>query len=144
MSGIINGDIVGMARVDVANNAATYGYANGFETGTPEGATAGSPAIERVGTGDFILYLDDQVEYGSATQQGGLVAMAISADTGVVVPSIRFCTVAHGDTTGEDAAYVGVDNRKKIHVYCYTHAGALSDPTGFTVIVFRNPVTLFP
>lgn len=145
MSGIINGDIVGMCRVDCAGAAATYGFSNGFETGAPEGATAGADPIYRIAAGNYILYLDDQVEYGSATQQGGLVGLAISADTGVVVPTVVFGTVAHGDTTGSvDAAYAAVDARKIVHVRFYDAAGALAEPTGFTVIVFRNPVTLFP
>jgi len=144
MSGIINGDIVGMCRVDCSGNAASYGFANGFETGVPEGATAGSAPIDRIAAGNYVLFLDDQVEYGSTTQQGGLVGLAISADTGAVVPTPLFGTVSHGDTTGEGAGYTAVDARKKLHVRFYNDAGALAEPTGFTVIVFRNPVTLFP
>ena len=145
MSGIINGDIVAMCRVDVAAGAASYGFANGFETGVPEGATAGAAPIDRLAAGNYILYLDDQVEYGSATQQGGLVAMVISAESGVAVPERVYATVGHGDTTGQNGAYVGVDDMKKLHVRFYSwNAGTITNPTAFTIAVFRNPVTLYP
>lgn len=143
---MINSEIVAMCRVDITTNGtvAAYGFSNGFETESPVGATAGSDPIEVVAAGNYILYLTDPVMYGSATEQGGLVACAFSADTGAVVPGIAFCTVAHGDTTGEGAEYAGVDARKKIHVRGYDGAvPALSATmTGLTVIVYRNPVTL--
>lgn len=146
MSGVISPCLVALARVDVAAGVPTYAFANGFETGTPEGATAGAAAIDNIaGDGDFILFLDEPIEYGSATQQGGLVAMVISAESGVAVPELVYATVGHGDTTNQNAAYVGVDSMKKIHVRFYTwNAGALTNPTAFTIAVFRNPLTLYP
>ncbi len=146
MSGIISPCLVAMARVAVdGGGAPTYEFSNGFETGTPEGATAGAGPIDNVaGDGDFILFLDEPVEYGSATQQGGLVAMVISAESGVAVPALVYATVGHGDTTGQNAAYVGVDNMKKLHVRFYLHTGVITNPASFTILVFRNPLTLYP
>jgi hypothetical protein len=146
MSGVISPCLVAMARVAVTGGGVpSYAFANGFETGTPEGATAGAAAIDNVaGDGNFILFLDEPVEYGSATQQGGLVALVISAESGVAVPEILFGTVGHGDTTGQDAAYTGVDDMKKIHVRFYLEDGTITNPTAFTILVFRNPLTLYP
>lgn len=144
MSGTISPCLVAMARVAVSNGAPSYEFSNGFETGTPTGATAGAAAIDNVaGNGNFILFLDEPVEYGSATQQGGLVAMVISAES-QAVPSILFATVSHGDTTGQNADYTNVDSMKKIHVRFYLQDGTITDPTAFTIAVFRNPLTLYP
>lgn len=140
---MLNPECIAMCRVGTAGNAASYEYANGFETGTPTGATAGSDPIDRIAAGNYVLYLKEACDYGSTAKQGGLAFAAHSVETGANVPTVAFATVAHGDTTGEGAGYAGVDAMKKVHVRFYDGAvPALVEPTAFTVMVFRNPITL--
>ncbi len=139
---LINPQLVALAIVANAGNASAYVVANGFQTGTPTGATAGSAAIDRIAAGNYVLYLDEEEEFGSLTSQGGLVIDVISSKR-QGVPTIAFATVSHGDVTGEGAAWAGVSAKRKVHVRFYDATGALAEPDEFTVKVWRNPLTLY-
>lgn len=123
-------ELVGIARLRVANNVWSYAYNNGFVTDTPEGATAGSAAIDDNGAGDLTLYTYDAAEepYCEVT---------IVAENGT--PVIGFGTVE--TQPAQAGVYAGCDPMKSFRVRTYLHDATPTD-CEFIIAVYRNPVTI--
>lgn len=123
-------ELVAIGRLTVAANVWSYAWSNGFETGTPEGATAGSAGIDDNGAGDLTLYTVDAVE-------NAYVEVTPVAVTGT--PVIGIITVELNPA--QAGVYAGCDPMKSFRVRTYLHEGTLTD-TEYTIAIYRAPVTL--
>lgn len=137
-------EIAALCRVsipDLRSAVASYEFANGFDTSTPAGAVNGSPAIYRYNAGRYFLFLHEAVDRGSLTQQGGAVIEAISTRVSNTPSILLASTMLAADLSA--TPYAGVDPERVIGVCFYDTVGAAyTDPSGFTVKVYRNPVTI--
>lgn len=122
-------ELVGIARLRVTNNVWAYVYNNGFVSDTPEGAVAGTAAIDDNGAGDLTLYTYDAVEEPYIVTQ-------VVAENGT--PVVGFCTVE--TQPAQAGAYAGCDPMKSFRVRQYLHEATLTD-CEFIIAVYRNPVT---
>ncbi len=125
-------ELVAIAKLVVANNVWSYAYSNGFETGSPEGATAGSAAIVDNGAGDLTLYTDEAVAEP-------YVMVTITSTT--ATPPVGLPTVETQPT--QAGAYAGCDPMKAFRVRTYSDAGVAGDAE-YTISIYRNPVTVIP
>jgi hypothetical protein len=137
-------EILGLARVSVeAGVGATYDFSNGFDTGTPAGATGGAASIVRNAAGDYTVFLTDAVDAGTALNQGGVTTEATScgvAGSGADVPTVAFATVEYNPILA--GAYALVDREKALRIRFYGAGGTLVEVKRFTIHVTRNPVTI--
>jgi len=141
-------ECIGLARIVYVNaGACTYEFANGFDTGTPDGAVAGSAPIVVNGDGDFTIFLDTPQDLGAVAQQGGIACVAnVSNVTGA--PGAAWVTCEYAPALAGN--YAAVEPTKAIRLRAYTVAGNPGIPTlidaslEITLAVYRNVQTLFP
>lgn len=118
-----------------------YDFSNGFDTVTPKGAVDGSPAIFNPVVGKYFLFLTDAIDSGSSGKQGGVVVQAVSTSAGNPGPVALFLTAQVAPDLSA-TPYAGVDPERVIGIDTYNDVGVLLDPEAFSVIVYRNPVTI--
>ncbi len=123
-------ELVAIAKLTVAANVWSYAYSNGFETGTPEGATAGSAAIDDNGAGDLTLYTYEAVAEP-------YISVTICAET--ATPVIGLATVE--TQPAQAGVYAGCDPMKSFRVRTYLHEATATDAE-YTIAIYRNPATL--
>jgi hypothetical protein len=140
-------ELAGLCRVLTSERglAAAYEFSNGFDTGTPEGATAGAAAILVNGVNDYTLFLTDAVGVGSAVVQAGLTVDVLSvgvAGGSADVPTVTFANVEYNPILA--GAYAAVDRQKAIRIRFYSNPDTPVIVERFTVRAHRNSMTLFP
>lgn len=151
-------EVLGVCRVSVtpetegppaAAGSLAYDFNNGFVSVAPKGAVDGSAGVYYVGPGDYLLFLNDAYDAGSALNQGGVTAEVMSTGVGLTppaTPTVAFGTVEVSPVLSLAAVgtsnYAAVDPERALRVRFYDATGAATDVEKFTVIAHRNPVTI--
>jgi hypothetical protein len=159
---LIPPEVAAFARVKIVPNllagtiAASYEFANGFDSSVVAGATYGAPVIGTVAPNEVVLFLTQPLAPGNPTtvspttyaSEGGLkarvdiVQVATKLSTPTPQPRLE-ARWYYGNyalaTVTPAGAYANVDPLKAITVDIFTNrAAALQEECTFDIVVFRN------
>lgn len=149
-------EVLGVCRVAVTPAGETtpgslaYEFNNGFMSVPPKEAVDGSSGAFYIGTGDYLLFLNDGYDSGSVLGQGGAtfevtstnVSSAPASTPTVAVATVEVAPVLSLAAIGT-SNYANVDPERAIRVRFYAPAtGVAINVAKFTVTAHRNPVTI--
>jgi len=142
-------ECIGLACIrynfDVEGTTAAYVFSNGFDTGVPTGAVAGSSPLPVDAQGNVTVYLSEPVDTGDVTGQGGVVAVAQLNARSNVAPAQGWTTIEYEPAQAGNYAAVDPQKAIKIGLWGVTNQlpAALGADTDIVIAVFRNGQTLF-